>query len=113
MSVSYEERGHVALVTIGRPEKRGALNADGYAALASAWRQAIATPSVRVVVLTGTGESFCAGSDLSEFVPTMTGDRADQVADVASDAAFAVLRDVEYLKPIVMAIGGPAMGSGF
>lgn len=111
MSVTYEERGHIALITIGRPEKRGAMNAAGYTALAAAWRRVEATPSVRVAVLTGTGRSFCAGSDLGEFVPTVTGERAE--SDLASDGAYAVLRDVEFPKPIVMAVGGPAMGSGF
>jgi enoyl-CoA hydratase len=111
--IAYEERDHIALVTIGRPEKRGALNAEGYAARAAAWRQAAATPSVRVVLVTGTGASFCAGSDLGEFVPTVTGDLARARSDMASDGSYAVLRDVEFPKPIVMAVGGPAMGSGF
>jgi enoyl-CoA hydratase len=107
VSVSYEQQGHAALVTIGRPEKRGALNPAGYAALARAWRTAQAEPSVRVVVLTGTGESFCAGSDLTNF----TGDA--QANEDMKDAGFAVLRDVDFPKPIVAAVGGPAMGSGF
>jgi enoyl-CoA hydratase len=113
MSVTLEQHGHVALVTIGRPEKRGALNAAGYAALAEAWRMIAATPAFRVAVLTGTRESFCAGSDLSEFVPSVTGGAQEKSSsDMASDGAYAVLRDVDFPKPIVAAVGGPAMGSG-
>jgi enoyl-CoA hydratase len=110
MAITYQQRDYIALITIGRPEKRGALNAAGYAALAEAWRTVAATPSVRVAVVTGTGSSFCAGSDLGEFVPAVTGRTQ---ADVAVDGSYAVLRDVEFPKPIVMAVGGPAMGSGF
>jgi enoyl-CoA hydratase len=114
MSVTYEQQGHIALVTIGRPEKRGALNAAGYTALAEAWRRAAATPSVRVAVLTGTGDSFCAGSDLGEFIPSVTGrgSEGERSSNIASDGAYAVLRDVDFPKPIVAAVGGPAMGSG-
>lgn len=113
MSIAFEQLGHIALITIGRPEKRGALNAAGYSALAEAWRQIAATPAVRVAVLTGTGDSFCAGSDLSEFVPTITGGAQEQSSSgMASDGACAVLRDVDFPKPIVAAVGGPAMGSG-
>jgi enoyl-CoA hydratase len=111
VSITYAELDHVALITIGRPAKRGALNAAGYAALAAAWRRIAAAPSVRVAVVTGTGTSFCAGSDLGEFVPSVTGERAE--TDTAVDGSYAVLRDVDFPKPIVMAVGGPAMGSGF
>jgi enoyl-CoA hydratase len=111
MAITYDEHDHIALITIGRPEKRGALNAAGYAALAEAWRRVAASPSVRVAVVTGTGRSFCAGSDLGEFVPSVTGEQAG--ADLGFDGSYAVLRDVEFAKPIVMAVGGPAMGSGF
>ncbi len=114
MSVVFEQRGHIGLVTIGRPEKRGALNAAGYKALADAWRTIAATPTVRVAMVTGTGNSFCAGSDLAEFVPSVTSkDDAADASDNASDGAYAVLRDVDFPKPIVVAIGGPCMGSGF
>jgi enoyl-CoA hydratase len=111
VSITYAEHDHVALISIGRPEKRGALNAAGYAALAGAWRRVAATPLVRVAVVTGTGTSFCAGSDLGEFVPSVTGEGAG--SDMAVDGSYAVLRDVDFPKPIVMAVGGPAMGSGF
>ena len=114
MPIQYDEQDHIALITIGRAEKRGALNAAGYSALAEAWRRVAATPSVRVAVVIGTGESFCAGSDLGEFVPAVTGKDAAETdpGKMASDGAYAVLRDVEFPKPIVVAVGGPAMGSG-
>jgi len=112
MSVSYEEQGHIALITIGRPEKRGALNAEGYRALAAAWDRVAATQSVRVAVLTGTAQSFCSGSDLSNFVPSGDGGKASQ-EEIGRYGSQAVLRNVDFPKPIVAAVGGPCMGSGF
>jgi enoyl-CoA hydratase len=112
MSIQYDEQDHIALITIGRPEKRGALNAAGYKALAEAWDRVAETPSVRVAVLTGTGESFCAGSDLSSFVPGGGDEKASQ-EDIGRYGSQAVLRNVDFSKPIVAAVGGPCMGSGF
>jgi len=111
MSVTYDEQEHIALITIGRPEKRGALDAGGYRALAEAWERVAATPSVRVAVLTGTGNSFCAGSDLANFLPGEGS--ADRQEEIASHGSNAVLRNVDFTKPIVAAVGGPCLGSGF
>lgn len=111
MPVSYEERGHIALITIGRPEKRGALNAEGYRALAQAWDRVAEAPSVRAAVLTGTSESFCAGSDLANFLPGEGGKDAQE--EIGRYGSQAVLRNVDFPKPIVTAVGGPCMGSGF
>ncbi|MCB2074709.1 MAG: enoyl-CoA hydratase/isomerase family protein [Novosphingobium sp.] len=109
MPVHYEEQDRIAVITIGRPEKRGALNAEGYRLLCEAWDRIATTPSVRVAVLTGTGESFCAGSDLSNFV---SGDMAEQ-EEIGRYGSKAVLRNIDFPKPIIAAVGGPCMGSGF
>jgi enoyl-CoA hydratase len=112
MTVSYDEQDHIALITIGRPEKRGALNAEGYRALAEAWQRVADTPSIRAAVLTGTDASFCAGSDLSNF---LSGDDVgkDSQEEIGRYGSQAVLRNVDFPKPIIAAVGGPCMGSGF
>lgn len=125
MTVHYEERGHVALITIDRPERRGAMNLEAYSQLAGHWRKAAATPEVRAVVITGVGDSYCAGADLKEFIPKVaegararaqTGERPvmpqGESEDGISDLALAVLRDVDYPKPIVAAVNGPCVASG-
>jgi len=112
MPVHYDEQDHIALITIGRPEKRGALNAEGYRLLAEAWDRVAATPSVRVAVLTGTGDSFCAGSDLSNFVAGEGGGK-DSQEEIGRYGSKAVLRNIDFPKPIIAAVGGPCMGSGF
>lgn len=130
MTVRYEERGHIALVTIDRPERRGAMNLASYRQLAEAWRTAAAAPMVRAVVITGVGDSYCAGADLKEFIPMVAeGARAraaggerpiaapegtadDPISGGASDLTLAVLRGVDYPKPIVAAVNGPCVASG-
>jgi enoyl-CoA hydratase len=130
MTVHYEERGQVALITIDRPERRGAMNFESYSQLADGWRKAAANPDVRVVVITGVGESYCAGADLKELIPKVSEQIRAQMAgaepahppdepvggggDLASinDNTLAVLRDVDYPKPIVAAVNGPCVASG-
>jgi enoyl-CoA hydratase len=112
--IHYELRGHIALITIDRPERRGAMTADMYAQLADAWRSVATTPSVRVAVITGVGNSYCAGSDLADFVPDVTDGAREQTGanDVSTDGSLAVLRDVAFPKPIVAAVNGPCLASG-
>lgn len=130
MTVHYEERGHVALITIDRPERRGAMNLESYQQLAEGWRTAAAAPTVRAVVITGVGDSYCAGADLKEFIPMVAegardraakgeaptaspkGSDGGDLANGASDLTLAVLRGVDYPKPIIAAVNGPCVASG-
>ncbi len=64
-AVLHEKRDRVFWITINRPDKRNALNAEVVAGLREGWRLAHADPEVRAIVLTGAGEkAFCAGGDL-------------------------------------------------
>lgn len=63
--VLHQRDGAVFRITINRPEKRNALNAEVLAGLRDGWRAAHADPAVRVIVLSGAGDkAFCAGADL-------------------------------------------------
>ncbi len=63
--VLHEKRDRAFWITINRPDRRNALNAEVVAGLREGWRLAHADPEVRAIVLTGAGEkAFCAGGDL-------------------------------------------------
>jgi methylglutaconyl-CoA hydratase len=63
--VLHERRDSVCWITINRPDKRNAINADVIAGIRDGWRAAHADPAVRAIVLTGAGDkAFCAGADL-------------------------------------------------
>lgn len=65
MSVRFEIEGHVARVTIDRPERMNAVDAATEAELEGVWTKIEADPEIRCVVLTGTGDrAFSAGADL-------------------------------------------------
>ena len=64
-TVLHDKRGHAFWITINRPDKRNAINADVIAGIRDGFRAAHADADVRVIVLTGAGDkAFCAGADL-------------------------------------------------
>jgi methylglutaconyl-CoA hydratase len=64
-AVLFEKRGPVYWITLNRPEKRNALNADVIAGIVEGYRKAHADSESRAIVLTGAGDkAFCAGADL-------------------------------------------------
>jgi enoyl-CoA hydratase/carnithine racemase len=95
----------VARIRFDRPEKKNAITVAMYPMLGEALRAAETDPQVRVVMLHGTAECFTAGNDVHDFVnvPRKPGTSPAQ-------ALFGVLPIMQ--KPIVAAVGGPAVGIG-
>ena len=66
-SIRVEVRGHVATITLNRPERMNATDRVMHEELPLAWRALDADPVVRAIIVTGAGErAFCAGQDLKE-----------------------------------------------
>jgi enoyl-CoA hydratase/carnithine racemase len=97
--------GAVQRIQINRPEKKNALTADMYAAIADAIKAADADAGVRVVLLHGTGDAFTAGNDLQDFLAN---------APRYSDApVFRFLNAISHVeKPMIAAVSGVAVGVG-
>jgi enoyl-CoA hydratase/carnithine racemase len=106
-----ENRGGVRILTMNRPDKRNALNFALTAALIDALRAADGDDSVRSIVLTGAGQGFCAGADLSEF-KDLTPDKAHLVEQRAELTMTLHGLFSRLSKPVVTAINGAAMGGG-
>jgi enoyl-CoA hydratase/carnithine racemase len=104
-----ENRGAVRLLTMNRPEKRNALNSGLTQGLLDALRAADADESVGAVVLTGAGQGFCAGADLTEFKDLGTGVAAEDRAELTMQLHLFFSR---MRVPVVSAINGHAMGGG-
>ena len=106
-----EDRDGVRILTMNRPEKHNALDTELTTRLLQALRDADTDGAVRSVVLTGSGKSFCAGADTSEFDalaphdPSAVTQRADLTT--ALHAAFSRIS-----KPVVAAVRGNALGGG-
>ena len=96
----------VATIEIARPEKKNALTAAMYQAMADALRAAQADPAVRAVLITGQPGIFTSGNDIEDF---MSRPPADGMDAPVFQFMFA-LADCD--KPVVAAVTGAAIGIG-
>jgi enoyl-CoA hydratase/carnithine racemase len=93
-------------IRINRPEKKNALTQDMYSGLASALSKADEDPEVRVVTLTGTGDSFTSGNDVADFLK-----RDATSSDQRPVGSF--LRTIASTKkPLIAGVNGMAIGVG-
>ena len=109
--VLTEDRDRVRLLTFNRPDRANAFNETLYHAAADALRAAATDDDVAVVVLTGAGKAFSAGTDLHEMAETVP----DGTSERPSRTGFPAFVDVlqEFPKPLLAAVNGSAVGLGF
>lgn len=109
--LDYTVDERVATLTLNRPEKRNALNAELVDELKTALGEAARDDDVRVVVLTGAGTAFSAGADLASLHALQT---ATPMENAADSAHLAELFEQIYLhpKPIIAKVNGHAIAGG-
>jgi E-phenylitaconyl-CoA hydratase len=107
LGLRVERDGPVAWLILDRPERSNAIDRATRAALATAGAELEADRDIRVVILTGTGAAFCAGTDMKE--PEL-----DDVAHPLAQRQARLVAPIEALtKPVIAAVNGPAAGGGF
>ncbi|WP_419917923.1 enoyl-CoA hydratase/isomerase family protein [Candidatus Poriferisocius sp.] len=108
--LEIEDHGRVRLLRLNRPEALNAFNEALYDATAQALIDAAAAPDVAVLVVTGTGRSFCAGTDLVEMGARNPG--GDGVAAGIHGFPGMIDRMASFPKPFIVAVNGLALGVG-
>jgi enoyl-CoA hydratase/carnithine racemase len=101
--IKTESRERVTTIELARVDKKNALTAAMYAAMSGALTAAEADPGVRVILIHGTRDCFTAGNDLKDFLEGPAG---------ASEALRFISTLSKVGKPVVAAVGGPAVGIG-
>jgi enoyl-CoA hydratase len=112
-TLKYELSDHVAVLTYDRPEQRNAVSREMNAELHDAWRRFRDDDEAFVLVLTGTGEAFCAGWDLADAAETTLGSWDEwrtHVYDSPGDCGYT--RRVDVFKPVIAAVNGWAVAAG-
>ncbi|WP_443071974.1 enoyl-CoA hydratase/isomerase family protein [Streptomyces sp. NBC_01477] len=104
--LSVDTADGTATVTIANPARRNAMTLDMWAALPVLLAPLAKDPAVRVLVLTGAGDTFCAGADISGFTDD-AGLWAAQAAAVTAEEALAA-----FPKPTIAAVRGYCVGGG-
>lgn len=112
--ITSENRGHVAVITMNRPEKLNAWTQEMGAEIRHAIEAANDDPSVGAIVLTGAGRAFCAGADISFFAaqretPAPTARTESPMTRTGSDYVTFIRTSK---KPTIAAINGAAVGIG-
>jgi methylglutaconyl-CoA hydratase len=108
-AVVLEKRGHAFWITINRPDKRNAINADVVAGILKGYRDAHDDPEVRLIVLTGAGDkAFCAGADLQQTSAAFAVDFSRPNVDYADLLRLAQ----NATKPAIARVAGVCMAGG-
>ena len=103
--VIVETRERITRIELNRPEKKNALSPEMYASMAQALAAADADAQVRVVLIHGQADCFTSGNDVKDFLELPRGP--------GDSPAAAFLRAISTAKkPLVAAVGGPAVGVG-
>ncbi len=107
---------HVARITLDRPDAKNALTIEMRDGIVDAVRDARANPDVRAVLITGTGDAFCAGMDLGASTMVQAGSADFETRSTAEALRVGVQSFIRELweldKPTVAAVNGTAVGPG-
>jgi enoyl-CoA hydratase len=112
-TITYEQDGHVTVLTYNRPEQRNAVSREMNAELHDAWQRFRDDDEAFVLVITGAGDAFCAGWDLADAAETTAGDWDEfrtHVYNSPGDCGYS--RRVDVFKPVIAAVNGWAVAAG-
>lgn len=109
-SLLVEKRGAAHLVSINRPEAFNAVDESVHHAMSGIWRVLLEDDEVRAVVITGVGKAFSAGGDMVMFGRLI--EDAEARAFQIAEARTVFTEVINFGKPLVSAVNGPAVGLG-
>src|SRR3990172_7353996 len=113
--VDVRVTGAVGTIVLNRQERRNALSRAMVAGLQQALDDLHQEKRVRAVVLTGAGTAFCAGLDIHEMQSLANLPEQEQEREwgAAAEAYRELVADMlEFPKPIIASVNGPAAGGG-
>lgn len=118
-TLQVDLRGHVAHISLSRPEKANAMNLTMWHELRQAFRWVDETPEVRVAVLSGEGKQFCAGIDLEmmmglgqQIQQDCDGRTRESLRRVILDLQDCLTSLERCRKPVLAAVHGACVGGG-
>ena len=113
-SVLYEKKDRIAYITLNRPEAMNAVNPEMQDRLRETWQDFCDDDNIDLAILTGSGNAFCAGTDLKESAPLMVKHTLKHVRERRDDGiGGGITRGFhKQSKPIIAAVNGWALAGG-
>jgi enoyl-CoA hydratase/carnithine racemase len=108
MGVRHHVDGHVATITLDRPDALNAIDLDMLQAISDAVRQFEDDDSLWAAIITGEGKAFCAGADIGTTISRLIDDPRNN----PYSAPPTIMRGQDVTKPLVAAVNGLALGGG-
>ena len=112
-TVKVEKEGGITWVTLNRPEKRNAMNPTMHHEMMEVLTELESDPSTLVMVLTGAGESWCAGQDLKEYFRDLDDKPAERKRAATAAQQWRWHRLFTFPKPTIAMVNGYVFGGGF
>ena len=109
---AHDEATGVVTLTLNRPDRMNALTFEVYDELRRTFRQLDGAPTVRAIVLTGTGASFCTGGDVHDIIGPLLSRDLRGLLEFTRMTCDLVLAMRHCRKPIIAALNGTVAGAG-
>ncbi len=112
--ILFETSGGVATITLNRPERKNSLSDELVGSLSTMLERAVDDESVRVIVVTNTGNTFCAGADLKSTTPGLSDTDEAAQAEAAPRRSFVDVfaQMLDSPKPVIGRVNGHVTGGG-
>ena len=102
----------VATITLNRPDRLNALTFEVYTELRDTFRALDQEPTVRVVIITGTGRAFCSGGDVEDIIGNLFARDAAGLLEFTRLTGDLILSIRQCRRPVVAALNGTVAGAG-
>jgi enoyl-CoA hydratase/carnithine racemase len=109
MTVNYELSGHIATITLDRPDALNSIDLDTWQAFSDATARLESDENAWVGIITGAGDrAFCAGADVRSTIPRLMDDPKNNPYSEPPT----IMRGQTVTKPLIAAVNGMALGGG-
>jgi 2-(1,2-epoxy-1,2-dihydrophenyl)acetyl-CoA isomerase len=113
--IIFEVEGHIATITMNRPEKRNAYSETMVHEMVEAFEHARDNDEIRVVILTGAGLGFCSGGDIGtdfQYPARYRGHRLESMLEMRENMHVLIRFLDRFDKPVIAAVNGAAVAGG-